>query len=423
MSGNRLLFAQLLMAAPLLALPFQAQALSPMATLGHQLFHDPVLSASGQQSCASCHSPENGWTANNKLAVQLGGASLTLQGFRNTPTVAYTRFTPPTRPEDVTNGLARGGFLLDGRATDLAAQAMLPFVAPNEMANATNADVRQRLMIRPYLADFQKIFGTAVLRDADATVKAMARAIAAYEVEDRDFQLFNSKFDAVQRKQAQFTAQEANGARLFNDPAKGNCASCHSSNGINGLPPLFSNFSYHALGLPRNWRIIYNQDQQPLPTYLAANGANLGAPSHLYYDLGACGPFRQDLASQTGLCGKFKVPTLRNAALKGAYGHNGVFNTLQQVVDFYNTRDLQTARWYKKADGNNVDISYNDLPLIYHANIERRPPFAPLPGNRPRLRDNEVRDLVAFICTLTDGFDPKNPAAYRYPPQCHAAAQ
>ena len=109
MSGNRLLFAQLLMAAPLLALPLQVQALSPMATLGHQLFHDPVLSASGQQSCASCHSPENGWTANNKLAVQLGGASLTLQGFRNTPTVAYTRFTPPTRPEDVTNGLARGG--------------------------------------------------------------------------------------------------------------------------------------------------------------------------------------------------------------------------------------------------------------------------------------------------------------------------
>lgn len=413
--------ARLSITAMLAGLALPAMALSPIADLGNKLFHDPALSASGQQSCASCHTDQNAGMTNNRLAVQLGGISMNSQGFRNTPTVMYSRFVPA--PAVNANGQPFGGLLLDGRAANLAIQATLPFLAPNEMANATSADVRQRLQQRPYLRDFQRIFGTATLNDADATLQAMGKAIAAYEVENPALQPFSSKFDAVQRGQAQFSPREANGWRLFNDPEKGNCLRCHTSSSAPGRPPLFSNFSYHALALPRNWNIVYNHDDLPQPAYAPANGLTLGAPGHRYYDLGMCGPFRTDLASQTGLCGKFRVPTLRNVALKGAYGHNGVFADLFQVVDFYTTRDLQPARWYRKADGVNADLPYNDLPLQYQAQVEKLPPFHFLPGRTPRLSPPEQRDLVAFMCTLTDGYDPRNPAAYRYPPQCVATTQ
>ena len=405
----------------LLSLTQQAAALSPIAELGNKLFHDPALSASGQQSCASCHSAQNAGMANNKLAVQLGGVSLNAQDFRNVPTLMYSRFVP--QPSTSANGQPIGGLQLDGRAANLAAQAVMPFLAPNEMANATSADVRQRLQQRPYLGEFQRLFGSAILNDADATLQAIGKAIAAYEVEDPALQPFSSKFDAVQRSQAQFSAREANGWRLFNDPDKGNCLRCHSSSGTQTRPALFTNFSYHALALPRNWQIIYNRDDLPLPDFAPSNGLTLGAPGHRYYDLGACGPLRTDLASQTGQCGKFRVPTLRNVALKGAYGHNGVFADLFQVLDFYTTRDLQPARWYRKADGVSPDLPYNDLPLQYQTQIARMPPFHFLPGRIARLTTAEQRDIVAFLCTLTDGYEPGNPAAYRYPPQCQAASQ
>lgn len=408
----------LLICAGLAAVPLGAAALSPQAELGRALFNDPLLSASGQQSCATCHAPQNAMMAPNTLPVQLGGAAMNLPGFRNAPTVTYALFTPRRNPPGAPT---RAGFQLDGRAVDLAAQAMMPFTAVNEMANVTTTEVRQRLVIRPYAGTFQAVFGAAVLRDGDATVRAMGQAIAAYEQEGLEFQRFNSKFDAATVGRATLTAQEQNGQRLFNDPQKGSCAVCHSGNGSTANAQVFTNYSFQALGVPRNWKIAYNQDGGTLPGFVPVNGSNLGAPNHRYYDLGACGPFRTDLAAQTRECGKFKVPTLRNVALKGAYYHNGVFSSLAQVVDFYNTRDVQPARWYRKADGVTPDVAYNDLPLIYQANVVRHPPFQPLVGNQPRLQPGEVRDIVAFLCTLTDGFDPRNPGAYPYPAQCQAA--
>ncbi len=408
-----------LLCAGLACASLGAQALSPLASLGQSLFNDPLLSASGRLSCATCHSPQNATMAPNSLPVQLGGAAMNLPGFRNVPTVAYARFTPRRSPPGAPT---RAGLQLDGRALDLAAQAAMPFTAPNEMANVTTTEVRQRLVIRPYAAAFQAQFGAAVLRDPDATVRAMAQAIAAYEQEGPEFQRFTSKFDAAAVGQVALTAQEQNGRRLFNAPDKGNCTVCHGGPGSTQGAQLFTNYSFHALGVPRNWKISYNQDALAQPAFVPANGSTLGAPNHRYYDLGACGPFRSDLSTQTTECGKFKVPTLRNVALKGAYYHNGVFGSLLQVVDFYNTRDAQPTRWYRKADGVTPEPAYNDLPVIYQANIVRHPPFQPLPGNVPRLQPGEMRDIVAFLCTLTDGFDPRNPAA-NYPPQCQAVSR
>lgn len=406
-------------------LPALAAAPAPpsqatLAALGKQMFVDPALSASGTVSCASCHAPQNAGLAPNTLPVQPGGANSSTQGFRNAPTTTYALFTPP--PATSIDGRLHGGQMLDGRAADLAAQAVQPFLSSVEMANASSADVRARLQKRPYLQQFEAAFGAAILNNADATLNAMARAIAAFERSDPSFQLFSSKFDAYLKGKAKLTAQEANGLSLFNNAQKGNCSACHVSTSIvSGVPPLFTNFSYHTLGVPRNWKIAYNQDSFVAPAFVPQNGYGLGAPNHKYYDLGACGPFRADLGGVSTACGQFKVPTLRNTALKGAYEHNGVFASLQQVLAFYNTRDLNPGAIYKQADGVTADIVYNDLPVIYHANVEDPPPFRPLPGKLARLQPSEVQDIIAFLCTLTDGYDPANPARYRYPAQCKAA--
>ena len=146
------------------------------------------------------------------------------------------------------------------------------------------------------------------------------------------------------------------------------------------------------------------------------NGAALGAPNYSYYDLGICGPLRTDYRVGGPTCGQFKVPTLRNIALTGPYFHNGVFQTLDQVVAWYVTRDTQPDRWYIKADGT-PDVPYNDLPVAFDANVNvAEVPYNP--AKAPSMTNQEMSDLVHFLCTLTDGFDPANPSAYRVPAQC-----
>ena len=97
------------------------------------------------------------------------------------------------------------------------------------------------------------------------------------------------------------------------------------------------------------------------------------------------------------------MPTLRDIALTPPYGHNGVFKTLRDIVKFYATRDTNPEEWYpKKADGS-VD-KFNDLPLQYAGNVNiKEVPLDRKPGDQPRLNDQEVDAIVAFLNTLTDG--------------------
>jgi cytochrome c peroxidase len=148
------------------------------------------------------------------------------------------------------------------------------------------------------------------------------------------------------------------------------------------------------------------------------NGAAF-AGEYAYYDMGLCGPLRSDLASRASLCGAFKVPTLRNVAIKQSCFHNGVFDKLNDVVAWYVTRDTAPARWYLKADGT-ADIPYNDLPPVFDRGINvAEVPYNP--GLAPMLTGDEINLIVVFLCTLT-GYDPKNPSAYGGQAQCQQAA-
>ncbi len=369
--------------ATLAAAPAAAE-LSAAAALGEKIFHDASLSASGRQSCASCHDPAFGHSPPNALAAQFGGANLDLQGTRKAPGIRYLAADPPFF--FAADGTPTGGFFWDGRARNFAEQATEPVINPFEMANADKAAVVARIAATPYAADFRKLYGNDVFADVDGAYLRISLAVQQYEREDVDFNAYSSKYDAFLRGAAALSAAETRGLALYNSPTKGNCAGCHpSARGADGSPPLFTDFTYDNLGVPRNPELTRNAD----PTY---------------FDLGLCQ--RADLANRGDLCGAFKVPTLRNVALRQAYFHNGRFKTLKDALTFYVQRDTNPVKWYP-LDGSGTVVKFDDLPREYRVNVNTTEvPYNRRLGDVPALSDAEIDDVIAFLKTLSDGYAP-----------------
>jgi cytochrome c peroxidase len=362
-------------------LPAQ-QEMSAQAQLGEKLFADTSLSASGRQSCATCHVKAFGHAPDNALAVQLGGVLMDQQGSRNTPGIGYMSFNTPFFFDS--EGTPTGGFFWDGRATSLADQAGQPFVNPVEMANPDIASVIDKLSRASYADEFKQLFGADIFSRPDDAMERVKLAIAQYEKEDTDFRPFTSKYDEFLRGNVALSEQEMRGLALYNNPLKGNCIGCHpSGKGADGSFPLFTDFTYDNLGVPRNPAIAANADPD-------------------YYDLGLCQ--RADLTSRADLCGAFKVPSLRNVAVRHVFFHNGRFTTLKDAVTFYVQRDTNPEKWYPLNPDGSVK-KFDDLPAQYHANVNTTEvPYNRTLGDAPALSDAEVDDVIAFLQTLTDGY-------------------
>ncbi|MGF6550939.1 hypothetical protein QFZ96_006010 [Paraburkholderia youngii] len=191
-----------------------------MAEIGKLAFFDPSLSASGRQSCASCHSPDRAYGPPNGLAVQLGGADMKHYGTRAVPSLRYLRRVPiwthtyassaKERMEDGDN-MPSGGYTWDGRFDRPADQAAFPLLNPDEMANADAAAVASRLSRSAYAARFRAVFGQDIFsRPADA-LAALGKSLERFQFDEPSFQPFDSKFDRVLDGKAQFTTQEARG--------------------------------------------------------------------------------------------------------------------------------------------------------------------------------------------------------------------
>lgn len=360
--------------------------LSAQAALGQQIFKDTSLSASGRQACASCHVSASGHAQDNALAAQLGGADLSLQGSRTAPSIRYLAFNTPFFFDS--EGTPTGGFFWDGRATSLADQAGGPFLNVVEMAMPSKAAVLAKLAQAPYAAEFKRVFGSDILDRPDDAFERIKLALQAYQKEDTDFRPFSSKYDEFLRGNTSLTSQELRGLALFNSPAKGNCAACHpSAKASDGSQPLFTDFTYDNLGVPRNPELAANADPA-------------------YFDLGLCARPTGDLAGRADLCGAFKVPSLRNVALRQSLFHNGRFKNLKDALTFYVQRDTSPEKFYPlKADGS-VD-KFNDLPDAYKVNVNiSEAPYNRKPGDAPALSDAEIDDVIAFLKTLNDGWKP-----------------
>ncbi|WP_084187445.1 cytochrome-c peroxidase [Andreprevotia chitinilytica] len=363
-----------------------------MTDLGRALFFDRTLSASGKMACATCHDPNHAFGPPNKLDVQFGGADGKLFGTRAAPSLRYLQTVPAFTEhffdndgDDSVDAGPTGGHTWDGRARSAHEQARLPLLSKNEMANASPADVVAKIKAGPNATQFRKVFGEDIFNNNDTAFRWATMALEVYQQNPADFYPYTSKYDAFLRGQVPLSKQELHGLALFNDGDKGNCASCHISQKTNdGAFPQFSDFGHIAVGVPRNHKLPVNADAH-------------------YFDLGLCGPDRTDLKNHPEYCGLFRTPSLRNVATRQTFFHNGSFHSLEEVVRFYVTRDTNPGKWYPK-DAHGKVQKYDDLPAQYQANINNEPPFGGKPGGKPALTEAEIRDVVAFMKTLNDGY-------------------
>lgn len=221
-----------------------------------------------------------------------------------------------------------------------------------------------------------------------AVYAAATQAISEFE-RGAEFHKFNSKYDYWLAGRTQLNPAELRGFTLFTNEAKANCSACHPAGarvdaGGRMTPPLFTDFTYDNIGLPRNLRI----PGMPPPDPGLAGRADVAA-----------GPAGADQR------GKQKVMTLRNIAVTPPYGHNGVLETLEQVVHFYNTRDTLGRVESNLADGFGLD-GWPAPEVDQGVNAEELGHLG--------LSPSEESDIVAFLNTLTDdypesGKDPNVP--------------
>ena len=362
---------------------FADEDLSPKEQLGKLLYFDQDLSINKNQACASCHFPpafvDPANTADPGNSVVSLGSDISLNGGRNAPSAGYAAFSPFFHWEPV-EGLYIGGQFWDGRAPTLTEQAKGPFLNPVEMAMPSKESVLRRIASRSnanreqYKALWKDVYKVKLKQlddpesdvEIDALYEMMADAIAAFE-KTRIFSPFTSKFDYYLAGEAQLSEQELRGLSLFEGKAQ--CNACHPSEPLTApdgklMPPLFTDFTYDNIGVPKS--------SNPM---IADNPVDLGLGGRP--DIAARDPSGAEI-------GKHKVMSLRNIAVTAPYAHNGFFATLEEIVHFYNTRDVDPA-WPKPEVSQNVNSDeLGDL----------------------KLSADEEADLVAFLKTLTDGYGP-----------------
>ena len=358
--------------------------------LGKKLFFDPNLSTPPGQSCAACHAPETGFTGPTS-AINAGiavypGAIHNRFGNRKPPTAAYGGDSPLLNYDEAEE-VWIGGMFWDGRATGwtlgdpLAEQAQGPFLNNLEQNMPHVKQVIRRVAKSNYAGLFEEVWGPGSLddkKDVAGTYERIARSIAAYE-RSSEVNPFSSKYDFYLKGEATLTPQEASGLALFEGKAM--CSACHISQpGLDGKPPLFTDFTYDNLGIPKNPKN---------PFYSAPKSVNRDGKN--WVDPGLGGFLQSFLSNYESELGKHKVPTLRNVDLRPtpdfvkAYGHNGYFKSLEEIVHFYNTRDVPGAGWPAPEVPQNVNT--DEL------------------GNLDLTADEEAA-IVAFMKTLSDGYTP-----------------
>jgi cytochrome c peroxidase len=365
-----------------------------LAELGRQIFFDPLLSASGRMSCATCHDPAHAYGPPNGRAVQLGGPGLDREGARAVLSLRYVlNRTPAWSKEYISSPIERmiepneppsGGFGWDGRFTTLRDQATFPLLSPDEMANTDAAQIAAKLAQAPYADRFRALFGEKIFNDPQVAFSSALAALERFELDDTSFRPYNSRYDQYLDGKVALTKQEQHGLALFDDPAAGNCAACHTDKkGADGSHPLFTDYQFEALGVPRNDELVSN----------ASSG---------FYDAGICGPIRIDQADQQQYCGLFKTPTLRNVAIRKVFFHNGRFHDLRDALRFYVRRDTEPNLWYPVAIDGNAE-QFNDLPPAQRGNIDvTDEPLTRHEGAAPAWSDADIEDVIAFLETLTD---------------------
>ncbi|MGZ5190565.1 MAG: cytochrome-c peroxidase, partial [Flavisolibacter sp.] len=299
---------------------------SRQAKLGELLFFDPVLSGNNQRACASCHKPGMAFCDGLQKGSAFENAN-TLD--RNTPSLLNTIF--------------QKHFFYDGRARQLEQQASDVLHNRKEM----NSSVDEMIARLNLSEEYQELFRSSFKGTADTLISyyGILKAITEYE---KTLVSMNSRFDKyLKGDYNQLSVQEIKGYTIFSGKAL--CGSCHFFPLFNGLvPPVYNDTEYEVIGVPgvANGKWI-DQDEGRMVVSKAY--------IHKY---------------------AFKTPTVRNINLTGPYMHNGIYKTLDEVIEFYNKGGGQ---------GSGISISHQTLPF-----------------DSLQLTKKEIDAIKAFMGSLTD---------------------
>ena len=414
--------------------------------LGKLMLYDKDLSVNRNEACAFCHTPETGFTGPvselNRTTAAYPGSVRTRFSNRKPQTHAYAPLSPVLHYNPGQGDLVGGNFW-DMRATGrrlgnpAAEQAQGPPTNPVEMGLPDIACAVYRASQRPYRGLFESVWGPqafAISWPIDVekvcdqpgppaaaeplpvhlslidrgrvgtTFDQMAQSIAGYEA-SAEVTPFTSKFDAVRANKVQFTAQEQQGYALFRGQAR--CNECHRDGGP-GEDPLFTDFTASNIGTPANPRLPYYEENRPDALGYVAN------PLGSSYVDGGVGTFLSNghVLSQPSAVdarwlklapdnqARFQVPTLRNVdkrpypSFVKAYGHNGYFTSLKQIVHFYNTRDvLPRCQPHDAGEGTTCWPAPESTQNMNRSKV-----------GHLGLSEAEEDAIVSFMQTLTDGF-------------------
>lgn len=293
--------------------------------LGRYLFYDPILSRDSSFSCASCHKQEFAFSGGPmQFDVGIDGEEM-------------ARNTMP-----LFNLMWNEAFFWDGRAGTIEEQALHPVKTHEEM-NLSWIEAEERIKASAfYVSKFSTVFGEIPI---DSFL--IAKALGQFQ---RVLISSNSKFDQVLRRETYLTEDEYKGFELLNDQTKGNCLHCHTSDS----DPLGTTGKFSNNGLDDFMEPFLFKDQ--------GRGGHTGSIKDI---------------------GLFRIPSFRNVAVTGPYMHDGRFETLEQVIDFYNEG---------VNDCFNID---SKMRLNKHGTV--------------RLNSLEKKQIISFLMTLTDTSFLNNP--------------
>jgi cytochrome c peroxidase len=300
-----------------------------LRAVGKALFYDPALSAEGNISCASCHNPEKAFTDGvPKSLSSIQGKTV----LRNSPTLL--------------NAVYADRFFYDLRAFTLEQQAEHVIFNHAEFNTGYQAILQKLQKNNKYATQFKKAFGKK-----DITREMFSKALASYVL---SLKSFNSPFDKYVRGEANDMGQDAiNGFNLF--MGKAACATCHFAPTFAGLvPPFYNENESEILGVPEN--------PSALPLKIDSDKGRID---------------NSIISEQAWIFeNSFKTTTIRNAELTAPYFHNGAYNTLEEVIDFY-------------SDGGGTGLGLNVVNQT-------------LPFDSLDLTEKEKKELIAFIRSLND---------------------
>jgi cytochrome c peroxidase len=454
--------------------------LTPVEQLGKDILFDHTLSDPPGYACFTCHVPETGFTGPSSEINAFGGPMPGVVpgrfGNRKPMTYAMSTFSPIGPFFDSNLGVFLGGQFWDGREPDESHQARQPFVNPNEMANIpTNgifpelqggfsALVVQKVQSRPYTPLFKRVYGKDVFNKytTQQLYFVITDAIAAFEA-SAEINQFSSKFDASRfgtppQNLYTLTPSEERGRQMYfglfkrpdGTPVNAECSACHASNpGVNnpGLATVqaetdgketFTMFCYANIGVPKNPNNPFYEQTDPT---INPNGFNPLGTNFIDFglglnpNLGTDGTrfFNTTPGDIPQFRGLFKTPSVRNSDQRPspdfvkAFMHNAVFKSLEEVVHFYNKRNIA-------ADVNGNEVAF-DLrvgppsgftplfpPPEVLDNVQNVAGVTPANatadiasngqvGNLGLTASEEV-DLVNFLKILTDGFTAPNPVNF-----------